>query len=49
MASSGRATLGSLVQRSVDGLLFLLETRPDLDLDAYADELVEAFDLATRA
>jgi AcrR family transcriptional regulator len=41
--------LGSLVQRSVDGLPFLLETRPDLDLDAYADELVEAFDLATRA
>ncbi|WP_328611530.1 TetR family transcriptional regulator [Amycolatopsis sp. NBC_00345] len=40
--------LGSLVQRSVDGLPFLLETRPGLDLCAYAEELVEAFDLATR-
>jgi hypothetical protein len=33
----------------VDGLPFLLETRPDLDLGAYADELVETFDIATRA
>jgi hypothetical protein len=41
--------LGSLVQRSVDGLPFLLETRPDLDLGAYAEELVETFDIATRA
>ncbi|HEY4020919.1 MAG TPA: TetR/AcrR family transcriptional regulator [Pseudonocardiaceae bacterium] len=41
--------VGSLVQRSVDGLPFLLETRPDLDLDAYAEELVETFDIATRA
>lgn len=41
--------MGSLVQRSVDGLPFLLETRPDLDLDAYADELVETFALATAA
>lgn len=41
--------IGSLVQRSVDGLPYLLDTRPDLDLGAYAEELVEAFDLATRA
>lgn len=41
--------LGSLIQRSVDGLPFLLETRPRLDLKAYADELVETFDRATRA
>jgi AcrR family transcriptional regulator len=41
--------MGSLIQRSVDGLPFLLETRPDLDLDAYAEELVETFDIATRA
>jgi AcrR family transcriptional regulator len=41
--------MGSLVQRSVDGLPFLLETRPDLDLGAYADELVETFDIATRS
>jgi AcrR family transcriptional regulator len=40
--------IGSLVQRSVDGLPFLLETRPDLDLGAYAEELVETFDIATR-
>jgi AcrR family transcriptional regulator len=40
--------MGSLVQRSVDGLPFLLETRPDLDLDAFAEELVETFDIATR-
>ena len=41
--------MGSLVQRSVDGLPFLLETRPDLDLNAFAEELVETFDLATRS
>jgi AcrR family transcriptional regulator len=40
--------LGSLVQRSVDGLAFLLEARPDLDLGGYAEELVETFDIATR-
>ena len=40
--------MGSLVQRSVDGLPFLLETRPDLDLGGYAEELVETFDIATR-
>jgi AcrR family transcriptional regulator len=40
--------MGSLVQRSVDGIAFLLETRPELDLAAYADELVETFDIATR-
>jgi len=40
--------MGSVIQRSVDGLGFLLETQPDLDLGAYADELVETFDLATR-
>ena len=40
--------IGSLVQRSVDGLPFLLQTRPELDLAAYAEELVETFDIATR-
>lgn len=40
--------MGSLVQRSVDGLPFLLETRPTLDLSAYAEELVRIFDIATR-
>lgn len=36
------------VQRSVDGLPFLLEGKPDLDLRSYARELVTLFDLATR-
>jgi AcrR family transcriptional regulator len=40
--------LASVVQRSVDGLPFLIESRPELDLDAYADELVETVDRATR-
>jgi hypothetical protein len=40
--------MGSLVQRPVDGLPFLLETQPDLDLGVYAEELVETFDIATR-
>jgi hypothetical protein len=41
--------MGSVIQRSVDGLGFLLETQPDLDLGAYADELVETFDLGAYA
>lgn len=41
--------MATLVQRSVDGLPFLLQTRPGLDLDHYADELVATFDLATHA
>lgn len=36
------------IQRAVDGLPFLLEGKPDLDLRAYARELVELFDQATR-
>ncbi|WP_125615412.1 TetR/AcrR family transcriptional regulator [Specibacter cremeus] len=36
------------IQRSVDGLPFLLAGRPDQDLDAYARELVTLFRLATR-
>jgi AcrR family transcriptional regulator len=38
-----------VVQRAVDGLPFLLQSRPDLDCAAYARELVTLFDLATRA
>jgi AcrR family transcriptional regulator len=41
--------MATTVQRSVDGLPFLLEVQPDLDLAAYADELVTLFDLGTRA
>lgn len=37
------------VQRSLDGIAFLLDQRPDLDLGHYAEELVETFDHATRA
>lgn len=40
--------MASVIQRAVDGLPFLLETAPDLDLDAYAREVVTLFDLATR-
>jgi AcrR family transcriptional regulator len=36
------------VQRSLDGIAFLLDQRPDLDLGHYAEELVETFDRATR-
>jgi AcrR family transcriptional regulator len=41
--------MATLIQRSVDGLPFLLEVRPDQDIAAYAREVVTAFDLATRA
>jgi hypothetical protein len=40
--------MATLVQRSVEGLPFLLATRPDLDPIAYAREVVTTFDLATR-
>jgi AcrR family transcriptional regulator len=35
------------IQRSLDGIAFLLDQRPDLDLAHYADELVRTFDRAT--
>lgn len=41
--------MASTVQRAVDGLPFLLQSKPDLDLAAYADELATLFDRATRA
>jgi AcrR family transcriptional regulator len=37
------------IQRAVDGMPFLLRSRPDLDLDHYADELVALFRRATAA
>lgn len=40
--------MAAVIQRAVDGLPFLLETRPDLDLDGAADELVATFGLATE-
>jgi AcrR family transcriptional regulator len=40
--------MATVVQRSVDGLPFLMASVPDLDVDAYAREIVTLFDLATR-
>jgi hypothetical protein len=40
--------MATTIQRAVDALPFLLQTRSDLDLDAYGEELVTLFDLATR-
>lgn len=41
--------MAATIQRSLDGLPFLLQTRPDLDLPSYAEELVTLFELATRS
>lgn len=41
--------MATTIQRSVDGIAFMLQTKPDLDLDHYADELVTTFERATRA
>jgi AcrR family transcriptional regulator len=37
-----------VIQRAVDGLPFLLATYPDIDVNAYAQEVVTLFELATR-
>jgi hypothetical protein len=39
--------MAAVIQRAIDGLPFLLETYPDMDLGRYADELVTTFTLAT--
>lgn len=36
------------VRQAVDGVLLQLRVRPDLDIEAYAQELVALFDRATR-
>lgn len=41
--------MATLMQRAVDGLPFLIEMRPGLDVATYRREVVTAFDLATRA
>ncbi len=41
--------MATTIQRSIDGIPFLLRGRPDLDLILYSAELSELFDLATRA
>ena len=40
--------MAAVIQRAIDGLPFLLETHPDIDLGTYAAELVTTFALATR-
>jgi hypothetical protein len=40
--------MATLIQRAVDGLPFLLESEPELDLAGYAAEVCTVFDLATR-
>ena len=40
--------MATAVQRSIEGLPFLLYAEPDLDTAAYARELVTLFELATR-
>lgn len=40
--------MATTIQRSLDGIPLAQSTDPDLDLDAYARELVELFTLATR-
>ncbi|MFD2352840.1 hypothetical protein ACFSTC_31420 [Nonomuraea ferruginea] len=41
--------MAATIQRSLDGLPFLLRSRPGLDLELTARELETMFDLATRA
>ena len=40
--------MATVIQRAVDGLPFLLATYPDVDVDAYAQEVTTLFELATR-
>jgi len=42
------SVMAAVIQHSVEGLPFLLESRPDLDPGSYADEVTTLFDLATR-
>ncbi|GAU66949.1 TetR family transcriptional regulator [Streptomyces sp. NBRC 110611] len=41
--------MAAAIQNALSGLPFLLRTRPDLNLPAYAEELATLFGLATRA
>jgi AcrR family transcriptional regulator len=41
--------MATMIQRAVDGLPFLLTDDPDFDTRIYANEVITAFDLATRA
>ncbi|MGV8872883.1 MAG: TetR/AcrR family transcriptional regulator [Rhodococcus sp. (in: high G+C Gram-positive bacteria)] len=42
------AIMAATIQRSLDGIAYLLRTHPELDLEHYADELVATFRRATR-
>jgi AcrR family transcriptional regulator len=42
------AVVGAAIQRSVEGLPFLLETDPGMDCDGFARELVTLYELGTR-
>ncbi len=41
--------MATLIQRAVDGLPFLLDAQPGVDVASYAAEVVTTFELATRA
>lgn len=41
--------MAATIQRSIDGLPYLLRVAPKLELEKYADELATTFDLATRS
>lgn len=47
-AAFSTAVMAMTVRQAVDGVLLQLRSEPDLDLDAYAKELVALFDRATR-
>lgn len=40
--------MATTIQRAIDGVPFLLQAEPAIDLDSYARELVTLFDYATR-
>ena len=42
-------SVGSAIQRAIEGLPFLLDAQPDLDCDLYAAELVELYLRGVRA
>jgi AcrR family transcriptional regulator len=41
--------MATLIQRAIDGLPFLLEANPELDVRAYGREVATVFELATKA
>ena len=41
--------MATLIQRAVDGLPFLLDAQPDVDVAGYGAEVATTFELATQA